>query len=135
MLIEDQFSGRREYTTVKSVWESSSLEHSSYDIHILESFSFTEQIKRVWVSSSGVGKSVPAIFQSSHATGKETELNMRRRTQEKVIDFSRYKYSVTKKKKLPCLQKVSWFRKPHLFTKFGDWEQTSSLIAFATNGN
>ena len=49
MLIEDQFSGRREYTTVKSVWESSSLEHSSYDIHILDSFSFTEQIKRVWV--------------------------------------------------------------------------------------
>ena len=86
-------------------------------------------------SSSGVGKSVPAIFQSNHATGKETELNKRRRTQEKVIDFSRYKYSVTKKKKLPCLQKVSWFRKPHLFTKFGNWEQTSSLIAFATNGN
>ena len=47
MLIEDQFSGRREYTTVKSVLESSSLEHGSYDIHILESFSFTEQIKRV----------------------------------------------------------------------------------------
>jgi len=47
---------------------------------------------------ASAGKRVPAIFQSTHATGKETELNMRQRTQEKVIDFSRYKFLVTKRK-------------------------------------
>ena len=80
-------------------------------------------------------KSVPAIFQSSYATDKETELNMRQRTQEKVIDFSRYKFSVTKRKSCLAYKKVPLSRKPHLFTKFGDWELTSSLIAYTTDEN